>query len=459
MRNRVICLATVALAAASVHSPLCYRRPPPMGAWWRCSLVSSTPPSMSRGDLTVLSVGQPLGDRTLRFQLRTPQRAAQKRRRRALGAARRAGHGPWPARCRVAGRPADVLSVHHDARSPPRHRATGLHPQRRHLRDRAAARGHANSDPAAAPGMPSPTLSPSPGPDPNRPVVRLTRPVGGDPLFAPATITVEAAATPAPGRRISRVEFFGWGYPPGTVQLGTDTTAPYTSSGPDLPAGAYNVFALAYDDQGANRSTGAVLRAGAYPPGEERQAPYVSVVRDRLWGISPVIDAAGPRRLAPLTRTGAESRRVRGQRHLGRSGRRDRCGGARRPRCPGGVHPAQRGLLARPVVRRSPLRCEAVPAGNPRVHGTSANGCRHHARRRARLESRPLHRAGPDRPPRTGGLRLTAMPDAAYAVDFWQSVGPDPRHPEAVVYDLFTAPYPDRAIGDPARAWTCWREG
>ncbi|MGC4856046.1 hypothetical protein ACLQ24_22285 [Micromonospora sp. DT4] len=28
-----------------------------------------------------------------------------------------------------------------------------------------------------------------------------------------------------------------------------------------------------------------------------------------------------------------------------------------------------------------------------------------------------------------------------------------------MVYDVFTAPYPDRAIADPALAWTCWRWG
>ncbi|MFI5924346.1 hypothetical protein ACIA3K_00050 [Micromonospora sp. NPDC051543] len=49
-------------------------------------------------------------------------------------------------------------------------------------------------------------------------------------------------------------------------------------------------------------------------------------------------------------------------------------------------------------------------------------------------------------------------PDAAYAVDFWQSVGRT-LSSETVVYDLFAAPYPDRLTGDAALAWTCWREG
>ncbi|MFI5924345.1 hypothetical protein ACIA3K_00045 [Micromonospora sp. NPDC051543] len=48
-------------------------------------------------------------------------------------------------------------------------------------------------------------------------------------------------------------------------------------------------------------------------PGEERQAPYVCVVRDQLWGISPVIDAAAPRHLTLLVRSGAEARCVRGR--------------------------------------------------------------------------------------------------------------------------------------------------
>ncbi len=51
------------------------------------------------------------------------------------------------------------------------------------------------------------------------------------------------------------------------------------------------------------------------------------------------------------------------------------------------------------------------------------------------------------------------MPDAQYAPAFWKSVATTFKGDQAVVFDLFNEPYPDRATSTAAQAWTCWRDG
>jgi hypothetical protein len=51
------------------------------------------------------------------------------------------------------------------------------------------------------------------------------------------------------------------------------------------------------------------------------------------------------------------------------------------------------------------------------------------------------------------------MPDTQYSVDFWKSVASNFKGDQAIVYDLFNEPYPDRATSTSADAWKCWRDG
>jgi endoglucanase len=51
------------------------------------------------------------------------------------------------------------------------------------------------------------------------------------------------------------------------------------------------------------------------------------------------------------------------------------------------------------------------------------------------------------------------MPDAEYAPTFWTSVAQTFKGNDAVILDLFNEPYPERATGDAASGWTCWRDG
>jgi Cellulase (glycosyl hydrolase family 5)/Cellulose binding domain len=51
------------------------------------------------------------------------------------------------------------------------------------------------------------------------------------------------------------------------------------------------------------------------------------------------------------------------------------------------------------------------------------------------------------------------MPDAAQAVPFWSSVATTFKGNNAVVFDLFNEPYPERATGAEASGWQCWLNG
>ena len=51
------------------------------------------------------------------------------------------------------------------------------------------------------------------------------------------------------------------------------------------------------------------------------------------------------------------------------------------------------------------------------------------------------------------------MPDAQYAPAFWTGVASAFKGNDAVVFDLFNEPYPERATGDATSGWKCWRDG
>ncbi|MGX4688859.1 cellulase family glycosylhydrolase [Streptomyces sp. JNUCC 63] len=51
------------------------------------------------------------------------------------------------------------------------------------------------------------------------------------------------------------------------------------------------------------------------------------------------------------------------------------------------------------------------------------------------------------------------MPDAQYTPSFWSSVASTFKNDQAVVFDLFNEPYPDRATAGLTDAWKCWRDG
>ncbi|MGC4773239.1 Ig-like domain-containing protein [Micromonospora sp. DT44] len=454
MRNRIVSLAVVALVAVTGALAVVL----PASAASGCAaelLVHSRYSSMLRGELRVHSFGQPLAEWTLRFPLRYATEQMKN-----VDGVRWEQHG---GQVTIRNLPGVTLPADQTV-SFPYVMTHGVvwtdQPQEFTVNGVTCTTAVPAPPPPSSPPptspSPRPSGSPSPTPDPNRPTVRITKPEEGDHFFAPATITVEATATAAPGRRITRVEFFGWGNGSDRISLGTDTTAPYTARWRDLPAGLYTVYAQVYDDQGATQSSEKSISVRVLTPGEERQAPYVSVVRDQLWGISPVIDTAAPRRLTPLARTGAEARCVQG-----------------RGIWDGPVDAtAVAGLVARGVQAVYIPLNEACWLGlsyvDPRYGGEPyRQEIVAYTQRLTTAGITPIvalawshgRYTGPGAACRDErAVCAKPMPDAAYAIDFWESVG-QTIFGETVVFDLFTAPYPDRAIADPALAWTCWRGG
>jgi hypothetical protein len=84
------------------------------------------------------------------------------------------------------------------------------------------------------------------------PTISITSPTAGSTFNAPASITIETTAADANGS-VTRVDFFADG-----TLLGTDTTAPFSFTWENVPAGDYSLTARARDNSNATTTSSAV---------------------------------------------------------------------------------------------------------------------------------------------------------------------------------------------------------
>ncbi len=84
------------------------------------------------------------------------------------------------------------------------------------------------------------------------PTVSITSPANNTVFTAPASITIDASASDSNGT-VSKVEFFQ-----GTTLLNTDTTAPYSFTWTNVPAGTYSLTAKATDNHNAVTTSSAI---------------------------------------------------------------------------------------------------------------------------------------------------------------------------------------------------------
>jgi hypothetical protein len=98
----------------------------------------------------------------------------------------------------------------------------------------------------------SPPIAVSVGP-PQPPLVAITLPGSGATYTAPATVSIAANATAAPGATITQVEFRS-----GTTVIGTATASPYTFSWTNVAGGSYSLTARATDSRTAKTTSSAV---------------------------------------------------------------------------------------------------------------------------------------------------------------------------------------------------------
>lgn len=84
------------------------------------------------------------------------------------------------------------------------------------------------------------------------PTVSITSPANGATFTAPASITINANAADSNGT-VSRVDFYAGGQ-----FVGSDTTAGYSATWTNVPAGTYSLTAIARDNDGAATTSAAV---------------------------------------------------------------------------------------------------------------------------------------------------------------------------------------------------------
>src|SRR6185503_20080307 len=83
------------------------------------------------------------------------------------------------------------------------------------------------------------------------PTVSLTEPADGATFTAPATITVNATASDTDGT-VTAVDFYA-----GTTLIGSDTSSPYSVTWTNVPAGSYQLTAIATDDDESTTTSAA----------------------------------------------------------------------------------------------------------------------------------------------------------------------------------------------------------
>jgi len=102
----------------------------------------------------------------------------------------------------------------------------------------------------------------SPCPPSGPPVINFTSPLSNSSFAAPASITLTADAI-AYGGTISTVSFYN-----GTSLLSIDNTAPYNYNWANVPAGTYNIRAVATDNKNQSSESSIIIKVN--PP----QGPY-----------------------------------------------------------------------------------------------------------------------------------------------------------------------------------------
>ncbi|HEY0428884.1 MAG TPA: Ig-like domain-containing protein [Pyrinomonadaceae bacterium] len=86
--------------------------------------------------------------------------------------------------------------------------------------------------------------------DNQKPVGVITSPEYGATYSAPATITIQATASDPDGHAIEKVDFVAYNSDEGSVNIGTDTAAPYEITWQNVPQGTWALYAIPTDSLG-----------------------------------------------------------------------------------------------------------------------------------------------------------------------------------------------------------------
>jgi hypothetical protein len=285
------------------------------------------------------------------------------------------------------------------------------------------------------------------------PSVQITSPAAGGSYAPGANIPVTASAS-EPTASISKVEFFAASTLPGTpatpVLVGTATASPYTVTWSNVTAGDYALTAEAFDSAGATNTSAADPVSVV---STTSTAPQLHVSGNQLENAS-----GNPVLLHGVDRSGGEFACVQGTGIW--NGPMDQASvtamkswGVTAVRVPlneacwngeSYVDPADAGSTYQQAVEQyvNLLNDNGIVAildlhwTDGAYTGTSA-GC-------SSAEA----------------ICQKPMPDAAEAIPFWTSVATAFKGNDAVIFDLFNEPYPERADNyNETEGWQCWLNG
>jgi len=282
------------------------------------------------------------------------------------------------------------------------------------------------------------------------PSVQITAPAAGA-SYAPGSAVTLTASASEPTASISKVEFFETPQPSGTATLlGTATASPYTFTWTDVPAGYYSLTAEAFDSAG-NTATSAPVQVSVVSA--TSTAPQLHVSGNEL------VSASGAQVvLHGVDRSGTEYACVQGN----------------------GIFDGPSDQASITAMKSWGVNAVRVPLNEACWNGESyVDSAYAGATYQAAIENYvnllndngivailDLHWTDGLYTGTSAGCSSAEavcqkpMPDTAESVPFWTSVATAFKGNDAVIFDLFNEPYPERADNyNETEGWQCWLNG
>jgi hypothetical protein len=282
------------------------------------------------------------------------------------------------------------------------------------------------------------------------PAVAITSPAGGASFTPGSNVTITASAS-EPTASISKVEFFETPQASGTATLlGTATTSPYSFTWTDVPAGDYSLTAEAFDSAG-NTATSAAISVAVVSA--TSTAPQLHVSGNKLENASGAQVV-----LHGIDRSGTEYACVQGN----------------------GIFDGPSDQASITAMKSWGVNAVRVPLNeacwNAESYVDSAySGANYQAAIEAYVNLLndngivailDLHWTDGLYTGTSAGCSSAEavcqkpMPDTAESVPFWTSVATAFKGNDAVIFDLFNEPYPERADNyNETEGWQCWLNG
>jgi endoglucanase len=281
------------------------------------------------------------------------------------------------------------------------------------------------------------------------PSVQITSPASGTSVTPGSDITITASAS-EPTATIAEVEFFDTPLGGTATLLGTASSSPYTFTWADVPAGYYSLTAEATDSEG---NTGTSSPVSVSVVSATSTAPQLHVSGNKL------VNASGDQVvLHGIDRSGTEYECVQGN----------------------GIFDGPNDQASITAMKSWGVNAVRVPLNEACWNGESyVDSAYAGANYQAAIEAYvnllndngivailDLHWTDGLYTGSSAGCSSAEavcqkpMPDTAESVPFWTSVATAFKGNDAVIFDLFNEPYPERADNyDETEGWQCWLNG